>query len=523
VGTSERLLNKTGYRNGMFCPKRLWLDFNRRDLRAPLTAAAKERIAVGGEVELLARKRYPGGHLVPNTYGDYAEAAEKTRQLIRDGAECLFEATVMSEGKLARTDVLWRSTAGWVIDEVKSSTMKDPKELAKTDKAQDLAFQRLIAMESGLSIQACRLIMIDSSYVWQLDSNTAPHAVSKPVQPGLPNLFDESPSYDVEKMLGAVDMTLPCTAMQTEVDRSARRLQQIIASTDEPVVQMNTHCKECDYLDYCKRNRPKHDLLYLPRIKKEEVAKLHEAGIEAIEQIPSDHKLTAHQQRVRQVVLTKKPYIDESLGDRIAAIPFPAAFIDYESSSPALPYFPGTRPYQQVCFQWSSHIMSSPDADPVHTEFLGELGGDPRIEFCRSLWQTVAKCASIIHYTGFEITQLKAMAKDGIPYARELLGAIQEKTVDLHRIVSECVYFEEFRGSTSIKKVLPVLVPAMTYEDMAISDGLAAAAGYRELLNPATPAKDKEKLREDLLAYCKQDTLAMVEIYNALRKLARAA
>jgi hypothetical protein len=223
---------------------------------------------------------------------------------------------------------------------------------------------------------------------------------------------------------------------------------------------------------------------------------------------------------MRNVLVSCQPYIGDGLKAALESIPFPAAFIDYESSNPAFPMYPGTRPYQQVCFQWSAHLMDTPDSEPVHSEFLPEGNEDPRAGFCKTLWETIKDCKSIVHYTHFEKTQLKPMIADGIPFAQELLDAIEERSADLEKIVSEHVYLEGFKGRTSIKVVLPTLVPAMSYKDLLIADGTAAATGFRKMLDPKTSKDEAASLRAALLAYCCQDTLAMVEIYRALSALA---
>ena len=166
--------------------------------------------------------------------------------------------------------------------------------------------------------------------------------------------------------------------------------------------------------------------------------------------------------------------------------------------------------------------METPDSEPVHSEFLPEWNEDPRAGFCRTLWETIKDCKSIVHYTHFEKTQLKPMIADGIPFAQELLDAIEERSADLEKVVNEHVYLEGFKGRTSIKVVLPTLVPTMSYKEMLIADGTAAAAGFRKMLAPSTPEEEAAELRKALLDYCCQDTLAMVEIYRSLERLTRS-
>lgn len=494
----RRPLSKSEFVRGLDCERRVWLDRYRLDLKPALGLAARDRMETGRLIGKLAHARYPGGVFVTSPTKEHGEAALSTLAHIEEGKDCLFEATFIADGRLARVDVMCRGNAGgWIIDEVKSSSVKEPEKL-DGDKVRDLAFQVFTATKSGLQVEGARLVLVATSYVWT------------------------GGGYDAETMLGAVDLTKECIELGREVESLSGRLIEVLESADEPVVETNTHCKSCDYFEHCHESRPKNDVIFLPRITPKVVRDLREKGYDSIEQIPEDEKLTDARRRMRDVIVSGRPYIGEALGEALAAIPFPAAFIDYESSNPAFPMYEGTRPYQQVCFQWSAHVLGSPTATPVHGEFLPADAKDPREEFCRTLWEVVAPCASVVHYTAFEITQLRAMVRDGIPLASELLKALETRSVDLERIVAEHVYFEAFRGRTSIKVVLPVLVPGMSYKDLVISDGTAAACGFRKMLAKETSVEEAHELRAALLEYCCRDTLAMVEIYRALLKLADA-
>ncbi|OPZ74094.1 MAG: hypothetical protein BWY79_02164 [Actinobacteria bacterium ADurb.Bin444] len=74
----------------------------------------------------------------------------------------------------------------------------------------------------------------------------------------------------------------------------------------------------------------------------------------------------------------------------------------------------------------------------------------------------------------------------------------------------------EFHGSTSLKRVLPALVPDLSYEDLAIRDGAVAAARYEAVLNGNLSHEAQETILKDLYAYCATDTLALVRLTEAL-------
>jgi len=490
-----QFLTKTEFIRGLDCVRRPWLDLHRPDLKAPISLANQERIEVGKALGTLARERYSDGVFVETLSDDSMTAAESTTASLLAGSDCLFEATFIANGCFARLDVISKNeTGGWTVDEVKSSSVKEPKKI-DAEKLHDLAFQFHTAKGAGLDATTARLVLVDTSYVW------------------------DGSSLSGELLLATVDLTERCVEQSGFIEIHSALLTEVLLSDSEPEVERNTHCKSCDYFDHCHKSSPKHDLIFLPLIRPKAVTELRAKGYNSIDQIPEDEKLTDSRKRMRDVIVSGNPFVGEGLRAALDAIPFPAVFIDYESSNPAFPMYPGTRPYQQICFQWSAHLLDSPDGTPKHFEFLAERLDDPRIEFCRSLWEVVKNCPAIVHYTGFEITQLKAMVADGIPLASELLEALQARSVDLAKIVSEHVYLEAFNGRTSIKVVLPALVPTMSYKDLLIADGTAAATGFRKMLSPLTSCDDASTLRTALLAYCCQDTLAMVEISRALRRL----
>lgn len=481
-----------------------------------MSLSAQERIAVGRQIGELARLRYTHGRLVP--HADNPVAA--TRVLIEGGASCLFEATVASEGRFARIDVLWRDGDGaWVIDEVKSSSAKDPSRLDR-EKRLDLAFQVLTAQRAGFEVSAARFVLIDGSNPWTPPLPPIPVNV-KLGKGGQLSLFppENEPSgamYDPHRMLTTVDMTGVLGKLIPEVEILAREAISALESDVEPVVETNTHCKKCDFFDYCHAETSTHDVIFLPGIRPKEVRSLRLAGHHSIDQIPDEYGLTEQYLRVREAIRTGQPQISPRLRERLEAISFPAAFIDYETSSSAFPVLPGTRPYQSICFQWSAHVVDSPNSEPKHFEFLSTDGRDPRAEFCRTLLEVLSTCRSVLHYAPYERIQIRNMAADEVPLASAVNEILEERAIDLHEIIEECVYYPQFKGRTSIKVVLPTLVPSMSYADLLIADGQAAATGYREMTDPATSAQRRAELKEALLRYCEQDTLAMVEIWKAL-------
>lgn len=488
----EKLVSKTTYVESRECIKKAWLNLHRPELAQKNAISTLARMESGRKVGELARTLYPEGVFGTQRDDSPEDAAERTLKLMRQGQPVIFEARLQSEHCLAKVDILRKGSDGWIIDEVKSAMVKQPDKF-KPKHQHDIAFQFAVARSISLPVESARIVAIDGSFFW--DGNT----------------------IDASQLLCATDMTAYCESNLSEVMAHLPILAEALGSECEPEVETNTHCKGCEFHAYCHQNQAKFDVVFLPKIKSDQVTELRAEGLPTIDLIPSNHKvLTESRKKLHEAVVTGRPQISDKLDSALRDLRFPAAFIDYETCSPAIPIFPGTRPYQSLCFQWSAHLMESAESEPVHLEFLADGACDPRAEFCETLWKALKDYESIVHFSKFEISQVKFMAESGISYAADLYGHISANTFDLQKVVLDHVCFAEFLGRTSIKVVLPVLVPALSYKELEIADGDAASAAFLRIVSSGTSEVERTQLRNALRAYCKQDTLAMVEIYRAL-------
>ena len=209
-----------------------------------------------------------------------------------------------------------------------------------------------------------------------------------------------------------------------------------------------------------------------------------------------------------------KESVGPELGSALQEIQFPAAFLDFEATNPAIPVYAGTRPYQAIPFQWSLHILDS-SGRLEHRWFLNDDSSDPRERLAMALLEVMPSEGSIITYSPYERTVVRRLA-EALPHHADRLLALCERMVDLFKVVKENVRHPEFRGSYSLKSVLPVLVPAMGYSDLEIAEGMTASVSYARMTGEDTPADEKTAIREALLAYCARDTEAMLRVYEAL-------
>ncbi len=207
-------------------------------------------------------------------------------------------------------------------------------------------------------------------------------------------------------------------------------------------------------------------------------------------------------------------FVSPSLLSRLEEITFPAGFLDFETVSPAIPLYPGTRPYQPIPFQWSLHILDS-SGRLTHDSFLNDDAEDPRERFIITLLEAIPSDGAIVTYSSYEKSILNGLAY-AFPLYRNRLFALCDRMVDLLKLIRENYYHPDFNGSYSLKSVAPTLVPNLDYTDMDIQEGAAASMAYTRMITEETPESEKTEIKEALLTYCAQDTEAMVGVYEAL-------
>lgn len=218
----------------------------------------------------------------------------------------------------------------------------------------------------------------------------------------------------------------------------------------------------------------------------------------------------------RTTPVIKSAEIQQFLG----RLTYPLYFLDYETLMSLIPYFDGQRPYQQVPFQYSLHVLSAPDAELEWRDYLHRDNSNPALPLTEQLIGDVGDSGSIVvWYEGFEKARNKELG-EMFPQHKAAMRAINARVVDLMTPFKKKWYDDpRFEGSASIKKVLPVLCPDLSYKALSIQEGGSAQRLWMEAVLDDKRADQKEQILADLVEYCQLDTLAMVEIYRVLKGL----
>jgi predicted RecB family nuclease len=491
AGRRIPMLSKSRFIAGLQCPLRLWYQCYNRDLATPVSLAQQAIFDTGNEVGRLATELYPGGVLIEEDHLHHREAVESTRAAMADPAvPAIYEAGFIHDSVRVRVDVLERLPGGkWNLIEVKSSTS------AKEVHLPDVAIQYRVLKGKGLDVARAGVLHLNNEYVY------------------------DGRRLDLERFFIFTDLTREAIDHQGEVQANLRRLKEELAGETPPEIQPGRHCSSpyrCEFWEHCTASKSSSWVMNLSGISQKKLNELAALDVEEIYDIPEDFPLTALQARIRECVAEGKEYVSPELADELRDIEYPIHFLDFETIGPAIPRYEGTRPYQAIPFQWSDHILHE-DGTIEHPEFLHDEDTDPREEFCRTLLETLGDSGTIVIYTTYEVGIMTNLADEFPEYAGRLMAAL-DRIKDLHAVVKTYFYHPDFRGSFSLKRVLPALVPSMAYEGLSIQEGTEASLEYLRMLDPSTRPEEKKRIREDLLIYCGHDTLAMVRIREELLK-----
>ncbi len=477
------------------CTKRLWLEMHRPKLRED-SSATQASFTVGHQVGDIAQKLYDPkskGTLIDPQFEGFDAAFERTRDLLQT-AHPIFEAGFRAEGALAFADVMQPVKKGgklsWRMVEVKSSTS------VKDYHLDDAAVQAFLARSSGVPLAAIAVAHIDSSWVY----------------PG---------NDDYSGLLMEIDLTDEVFGRGEEVRGWISDAQQIVARKKEPRISSGGHCNKpytCGFFAYCQSQEPQAErpITWLPgRLSNGLQAHIETHEITELQDVP-DELLNDQQKRVKSVTLSGKPYFEQqALAKVLGAYKLPGYFLDFETIYFPVPIWKGTRPYQQIPFQFSVHRLSR-SGKLEQKAFLDLSGNDPTRPFAEKL---IASCGErgpiFVYNAGFETARIRELA-DRLPRLAKPLLALNERVVDLLPLARKHYYHPSQQGSWSIKAVLPAVCPDLKYDDLeGVQDGGMAMEAFVEALAQQTSKERKAEIERQLLSYCALDTYAMVRLWAA--------
>jgi predicted RecB family nuclease len=480
-------LSKSRYLAGLQCPKLLWWQVHDPGEVEDMPNALLER---GRAIGIAARNTFPGGVLIEPLRFTIAERVRATQETILSGANVIFEASFATDDAFAAVDILERRHRGWTLVEVKAALDMNERYIA------DAAVQLYVLQRAGIDVQRIEIMYLNRECR----------------HPNLTNLFVRN------------DVTAEVQTAAQTVPKLMRQFAKVLGGK-LPKVKVGDHCSDpypCPFTDRCWPTQPEDHVSTIYRIYSKTLAKLLEDGYETIHDLPKDYKAGDIAQRQIDSVRRRKMIVQSGLAEALKEIEGPIAFLDFETIAPAIPAWRGCGPYTKVPVQFSCHIQTP--AGIQHRQWLADGAEDPRPAFAREVVSACEGARTILAYNAhFEKGRLTELW-EAMPTLKPQLSKVHARIQDLLPIVRKHVYHPAFKGSFSIKKVLPALVPDLGYEDLEIQDGATASNALEMFLFGITgPNQQKDELRKQLLAYCERDTLAMVKLFERLAELAETS
>lgn len=488
----ERQITKSSFTMGQRCSKALYLNAKFPHLKQPITSLERKTLEAGKEVGRVARQIFPNGVLIKSL--DTSQVLHETQQAIDAGALTLYEAAFSSDDVLIRVDILSRDSLGqpWNFYEVKATTYNDCQKEQKEEFRNDIAIQ--VWVLKNLSIPLRRISLM--------------HLNRECRYPNLDDLFAyQDYSQDIFQELLDIELRI-------------QSVRATLSEQEQPKINIGPHCekpRDCPFKSYCWKDIPKPSIFNIPRNLKKWGQ--FERGVISTDDLMVSDLSSGMQKRALQCYQDNRPFFDKKKVFKLLNLwEYPLAFLDFEAIDYAIPRFPGTRPYQHIPFQFSCHIQQSPGAELEHAEFLWTLPDDPRPAFIRELINKIPAAGSIVvYYAPYESTRLKELVEEFPDYS-EQLNEIRDRLVDLMVVIQKGVYYPEFMGSYSIKKIAPaILGKEASYSNLEIGDGIQAMLGFETLIKLLENGKERKAIYDAMLEYCKQDTLRMVQIHQWLQ------
>ena len=615
-------LSKSLFKLGLACPIKLKHALVRPALpRQTDEDSYMQQLARGGYMfEKLVKVYYPGEDMfVPKE--SHLEASARTLAKVKAG-DCMLHETTFAVGDLmARCDMV--RVTGSTLDlieiksasaEVESKLLADPKELLKKSwepYVVDLAYQVHVAR------QALQAAGIEKTIrAWFYLPNKLGTAGPEEVR-GLFTLTENGPGSrptveyrgkakpgdetSLIAILEATEAVAQAYPGEESIAEATERLTGYVASGHWPKPELGMKCKACEFnvpgqtsgYDLCwgTQARAEHHLFTLWHLGSMEyrqpgtvrrIVELTAPRAPRItdlqdEDVAGDGELQRGWKRQIMAVRTGRAFISPEIVRDAATLlrckpeNYPLFFLDYEGTRCALPSAPGARPYGQVAFQWSCHVIDRPGAALRHTEWLDTETENPTVGFLTSLRKALAEQVTFYHWAPYEVSVTQELANeirgeakhaDLVAWADRTWGSKETgkaaRPLDLLTISREHFYDPLMKGSHSIKQVLPAVwkhpeirqlfpqyaqdpagqptqspydaLPALTLQQRdqtalplqdaealdIVKNGTGAMRAY-EHIRYGLGSQDsalRADLRGQLLRYCQLDTAAMVMIWR---------
>lgn len=489
-------LSKSRYCKARQCKKIIWLK------------KYKPEYAIQKARDIVLENGTKVGQLAKGLFGKYENIdfnenlnimIDQTKKLLKNKPNIITEASFNYNNNFCSVDILKNDIDGVEIYEVKSSTEISDIYL------DDVSYQYYILNNLEFNIKKACIVYINNKYVKQ-------------------------GNLELNKLFNIEDVTEIAKSKQQEIENNIYELNKYMEEhmDNEPKDDIGIKCfkpYECEFWEYCTRNLPKPNVFDIKGgMHLDKKFEKYYDGKISFNDLQNENINPKYLEQIDFELNNLQPKIDKDyIKEIIKALNYPLYFLDYETYQVAIPEIDGTRPYQQLPFQYSLHIIKEEGEAIEHKEFLAEIEDKDFIRhFAENLIKDIPDNGSVIIYNrAFEPARNREIA-EMYPDLKDELERINCNMIDfLEPFKQRKYYTKEMQGSASIKYVLPALYQKdseLDYHNLpVVHNGEEASEAFLSLKGKS---KEKQKeIRNGLLVYCQLDTYAMVKIWMKFKEI----
>lgn len=489
-------LSKSRYCKARQCKKIIWLK------------KYKPEYAIQKARDIVLENGTKVGQLAKGLFGKYENIdfnenlnimIDQTKKLLKNKPNIITEASFNYNNNFCSVNILKNDIDGVEIYEVKSSTEISDIYL------DDVSYQYYILNNLEFNIKKACIVYINNKYVKQ-------------------------GNLELNKLFNIEDVTEIAKSKQQEIENNIYELNKYMEEhmDNEPKDDIGIKCfkpYECEFWEYCTRNLPKPNVFDIKGgMHLDKKFEKYYDGKISFNDLQNENINPKYLEQIDFELNNLQPKIDKDyIKEIIKALNYPLYFLDYETYQVAIPEIDGTRPYQQLPFQYSLHIIKEEGAAIEHKEFLAEIEDKDFIRhFAENLIKDIPDNGSVIIYNrAFEPARNREIA-EMYPDLKDELERINCNMIDfLEPFKQRKYYTKEMQGSASIKYVLPALYQKdseLDYHNLpVVHNGEEASEAFLSLKGKS---KEKQKeIRNGLLVYCQLDTYAMVKIWMKFKQI----
>lgn len=478
--SKKHTLSKTNYIQYLDCPEELWLQKNKPEVLPKIDLDRLYKLEQGNLIDKLAQEWFLDGCVIQDWL---INPDDVEFQMAAKHGQMIAIADIVVHQPEKKTLALF---------EVKAATG------VKKEHYHDLAFQRMVFEASGYQVNGTYLVHVNKAYRTGKGVNHCDFMVIEDISEKVEELLKETKA------------------------QAKKALAWIAEKAPEKRITLGCSNKlKCPFVQMHYKNLPDYSIYNISRISGKKVKNLVDKGILDIQDVPEDFKLSALQRQQVEIAQEDEIILKRGSIRRIVKkLEYPIYYLDYESFSYVLPPQVDYKPYQQMVFQYSLHVQEKPGGALTHHEYVLDSKEEPVDNLIKHLESNIGEKGSVIVWNeSFEKGRNKEMAVL-FPIHQAFLLDLNDRMYDL-RIPFQKGYYQhpDFRGKTSLKSILPVLAPEVSYKVLNIQNGMIATIKWHHATEGKVSAKAKKQIIKDLKKYCHLDTLAMVKILDVLREI----